>query len=129
MKCRKPKTITEQDKNDLFPEMKNENWKPSFIEVATSKSWTQHLMMYFVSFGTLLYFLFSPQKWVEWTFIILAASVLTIGYWTMMINFNRNYFKKKNQQLLREKRKLEMDEQKWAENYPDLRPEIKSENK
>ena len=57
----KDTTGTKAEKNDLFPEMTDENWKPSFMEVVRSKSWTEHLTAYFITFGVLLYLILSPE--------------------------------------------------------------------
>ena len=101
----RPRTGAEE--NDGFPEMMDENWKPSFKEVAESKSWKEHLIAYFATFGTILYLIASPKEWKGWTAVVLGAAALTIGYWAAMINFNRCYLRKANRQLLQERRRLE----------------------
>ena len=72
----------------------DENWKPSFKEVAESKSWKEHLIAYFATFGTILYLIASPKEWKGWMAVALGAAALTIGYWAAMINFNRCYLRK-----------------------------------
>ena len=106
--------------NEEFPEMMDENWKPSFMEMVGSRSWTEHLMMYFASFGAILYLIASPQDWKGWTLVILGASVLAIGYWVLMINFNRCYLKRANQRLLQERRRLDWLQQELLEKARQL---------
>ena len=96
--------------------MNDENWKPSFKEMATSQSWTENILMYFVSFGAVLYMLVSPHNWIEWAFVSLLSAVLAGLYWVIMINFNRSYIKEKNRQLLRDKEQLKLLNEQLSEN-------------
>ena len=116
----KPCSTKREMENEEFPEMMDENWKPSFMEMVGSRSWKEHLMMYFASFGTLLYLIASPQDWKGWTLVIMGAAVLAIGYWTVMINFNRCYIKKANQRLLKERRRLDRLQQELQEKERQL---------
>lgn len=95
--------------------MTDENWKPSFMEVVRSKSWTEHLTAYFVTFGVLLYLILSPKDWTGWALTILSAAVLAIGYWVAMVNFNRCYLQKANRRLLQERRRLDRIEKELQE--------------
>ena len=118
----KDTTGTGTEKNDLFPEMMDENWKPSFMEVVKSKSWTEHLIVYFITFGVLLYLILSPEDWTGWALTILSAAVLAIGYWVAMINFNRCYLKKANRRLQQERRWLDRIEKELQEVARRLEP-------
>ncbi len=102
----------------------DENWKPSFMEVVRGKSWTEHLTAYFATFGVLLYLILSPKDWTEWALTILLAAGLAIGYWVVMINFNRCYLRKANRQLMQERRRLDRLEKELQEVA--LRPESTS---
>ena len=92
------------------------------MEMVGSRSWTEHLMMYFASFGAILYLIASPQDWKGWTLVILGAAVLAIGYWVVMINFNRCYLKRANQRLLQERRRLDRIEKELQEVERRLEP-------
>ena len=118
----KDTTGTGTEKNDLFPEMTDENWKPSFMEVVRSKSWTEHLTAYFITFGVLLYLILSPEDWTGWALTILSAAVLAIGYWVAMVNFNRCYLQKANRRLLQERRRLDRIEKELQEVTRRLEP-------
>ncbi len=111
----KDTTGTKAEKNDLFPEMTDENWKPSFMEVVRSKSWTEHLTAYIATFGVLLYLILSPEDWTGWALTILSAAGLAIGYWVAMVNFNRCYLQKANRRLLQERRRLDRIEKELQE--------------
>ena len=87
-------------------EMMGENWKPSFMEVPRSRSWTEHLIVYFASFGALLYPFVSPQDWKGWSLVTPGAAGLATGYWAAKINFNRRRLERASRRLLLERREL-----------------------
>ena len=107
--------MTDRNEDERFPEMKDEDWMPSFKEVAASRSWTEHIMMYLATFGALLYFVLSPEEWTDWATALLLDAALAAGYWVVMVNINRHFFRRANRQLLREKRQLTMLEEMLQE--------------
>lgn len=87
-------------------ERQNEDWKPTFWEVANSRSWTENLYMYFATFGAVFYFAFNPQTILEWVFAVIIVTILTFGYWALMINFNREAIHKDYQKFQQQRREL-----------------------
>lgn len=89
-----------------------DEWKPSFWEVARSQSWTENLLMYFATFGAIIWFIFNPQNWIEWVFIVILDIALTIGYWALMVNFQRKAIGDMHAQLQRQKQQLKQMEER-----------------
>lgn len=109
-----------------MPTTENNNmqdeWKPSFWEVARSQTWTENFLMYFATFGAIILFIFNPQNWMEWVFIVILDMALTIGYWTLMVNYQRKAIGDMHAQLQRQKqhlKQLEIDLQQMQTDTPD----------
>ena len=83
------------------------DWKPSFWEVARSRSWTEHFMMYLGTFGVVIWVIFNPQTWIEWFFVVLLDIAASVGYWTLMINFQRESIQEMNSSLKQQQLQLE----------------------
>ena len=91
------------------------NGKPSFWEVASSRSWKEHFIIYSSTFGIILYAVFLPEHWMEWVFIISLTAVMTIAYWCFMINYSRNNIQNEYIKLQQQQKELQQLEKELNE--------------